>query len=1142
MKTENKLKILFVEDVPSDKELAEMELRKEGFVFISEVVETKNDFIRALNVFNPDLIISDYSLPSFDGMQALKIAKKFYPAIPFILYTGSMNEETAVECIKAGAWDYIIKEHSARLPFAVKEAMEKKAKLNIIKQSEEKYHTIFEATGTATLIVEEDTTITMANNECFSLTGYSSEELIGTKWTKYVAPESLDLMMKYDKIRRETPEKAPKKYEVNLLNKNGEVRNAILDIGFITETKQRIVSMLDITERKIAEVSLTRSEKELKKAQEITHIGSWYLDLVTNQVEWTEELYKMYGFDPELPPPPYTEHQKLFTPESWDTLSTSLTKTTDTGIPYELELKTIREDGSNGWMWVRGETVQDNEGKTIALWGAAQDISERKNAEEELRKSKQNWEGIFNGLSHPTVILDAQHNVLEINDSLREKLGKEFSEIKKFKCWNIFHEPDTTCPPNGCPFEQMVQTGMAKTTEMEMEAFGGYYLINCTPLFDNKGKLEKVIHIATDITERKTAERILQEIISKNPMSIQIVDKNGYTLSVNSAHTKLFGAVPPPDFTIFNDSQLEKQGFRELFERVKKGEIVHFPDTQFNIHDFNPEYPDVPVWVRGVVFPLMDGNGIPERFVLMQDDITERKKAEEDLYNSHKLLQRIIDLLPVRIFWKDTDLNYLGCNKVFAEDAGMSCSDDLIGKDDYRMGWKEQAESYREDDKRVLKSGESKINFEEIQTTPAGEDIWLKTSKIVLTDLNEKTIGILGTYEDITEQKKMINELIVAKNRAEEMSKVKSNFLANMSHEIRTPLNGILGFTDILKNELTNPEHIQYTNVIEKSGKRLLDTLHLILTFAKLDAEKQDINYSKVQVEDVIEETIQTFKALAKTKKLYLKSVFKTKNINTRTDEKFLLQIMNNLVNNAIKYTSTGGVTVELSKNDQNIIIKIVDTGIGIAKDKHEIIFEEFRQESEGFSRTFEGTGLGLSITKKFVELMKGKIYVESEPGKGSTFIVELPYETIPEPKIIKISSKELFSENSDEINETGDTPTILIVEDDDENRFYIENILNDYKTDSVSDGEGALSRTKAKIYDIVLMDINLGKGIDGITVVKEIRKMDGYKNTPIVALTAYVMDGDKEEFLAAGCTHYLGKPFKRKQLLSIIESIISEK
>lgn len=882
METENKLKILFIEDVPSDKELAEMELRKEGIVFISEVVETKNDFIQALNLFNPDLIISDYSLPSFDGMQALTIAKEFYPTVPFILYTGSLNEETAVECIKTGAWDYVIKEHSARLPFAVKDALEKKAKLKILKQSEDKYQTIFESTGTATLIVEEDTTITMANAECVSLTGFSSAELIGTKWANYVAPESLDLMMKYDKIRREDPSKAPKKYEVNLVNKKGEVRNAILNVGFITETKQRIVSVLDIT-------------------------------------------------------------------------------------------------------------------------------------------------------------------------------------------------------------------------------------------------------------ERKKAERVLQEIISKNPMSIQIVDRNGYTLSVNSAHTKLFGSVPLPDFTIFNDSQLETQGFKELFERVKKGEIVHFPDTYFNAHDFNPALPDVPVWVRGVVFPLMDSNGNPERFVLMQDDITERKKAEEELISSEAKYRNLIETMPEGFYRTTAEGYFVDANPSLVYMLGYESKEELM------KVHIPEALYFKKDDRDddVTYSSEFTHNTDVYRLKKKdGTEIWVEDFARYIKDSEGNILYHEGILRDVTESLRVHNAILDAKERAEESNKTKTNFLANMSHEIRTPLNGILGFTELLKNEITNPEHIKYTNIIERSGKRLLDTLHLILTFAKLDAEKQDISYSNVKIQDVIDETIQSFEAIAKMKSLYLKSEISMDNIFAKSDEKFLLQILNNLVNNAIKYTNTGGVTVELSKNSHKIVIKIIDTGIGIAKDKHEIIFEEFRQESEGFSRNFEGTGLGLSITKKFVELMKGKIYVESELGKGSTFIVELPCETMPDSINIKLADNESINENTPGIPIDKKTFSVLIVEDDEENRLYIRNILKEYNTDYAIDAPGAISRVSAKIYDIILMDINLGKGMDGLSAVKEIRKIDAYRNVPIVAVTAYVLNGDKEEFLASGCTHYLGKPFERNQLLNLIEKI----
>jgi len=193
-----------------------------------------------------------------------------------------------------------------------------------------------------------------------------------------------------------------------------------------------IVTFVNITKRKQVEDKLIRSEKELKRAQQITKIGSWYMDLATNEVVWSEELYRMYGFDPSLPPPAYAEHQKLFTPESWDTLSASLANTRATGIPYELELKTVRIDGSNGWMWVRGETENDNEGKVTGLWGAAQDITKRKHIESSLEMGDMSWWE-----------WDYEQNVVKAGDTRYTMLGFTVFEIgKDFESWTSLIHPD----------------------------------------------------------------------------------------------------------------------------------------------------------------------------------------------------------------------------------------------------------------------------------------------------------------------------------------------------------------------------------------------------------------------------------------------------------------------------------------------------------------------------------------------------------------------------------------------------------------------------------------------------------------------------------------------------------------------------
>lgn len=379
-----------------------------------------------------------------------------------------------------------------------------------------------------------------------------------------------------------------------------------------------------------------------------------------------------------------------------------------------------------------------------------------------------------------------------------------------------------------------------------------------------------------DISERKQLDTLFKDIVDKNPMSIQIVDKEGYTLTTNPAHTLLFGSAPPPNFSIFAD--LENKGIGEFIRLAKSGEVVHLPDLYYNAHDIVPEAPDKSVWIRAVIFPLKDIDGKMEQFVFMHEnitesklaeselremgnsylglfnsikqaiyiqnpdltfinvnqgaidmygyesdyfigktpeflsapgkndldkvarlvslafegnpqnyefwgikkdgtvfpkdvwtvkgkyfgkdvvitlatDITERKRAEEELSASKLFTEEILNAINVRVFWKDRNLVYLGCNDIFARDAGFNSSNDIIGKDDFMMGWREQAEKYRNDDQHVIESGLPRLLLEETQTTPEGNLITLLTSKKPLLDSKGEIIGVLGSYLDITKRK-----------------------------------------------------------------------------------------------------------------------------------------------------------------------------------------------------------------------------------------------------------------------------------------------------------------------------------------------------------------------------------------------------
>ncbi|HEX7356135.1 MAG TPA: ATP-binding protein, partial [Ignavibacteriaceae bacterium] len=410
---------------------------------------------------------------------------------------------------------------------------------------------------------------------------------------------------------------------------------------------------------------------------------------------------------------------------------------------------------------------------------------------------------------------------------------------------------------------------------------------------------------------------------------------------------------------------------------------------------------------------------------------------------------------------------------------------------------------------------------------------------------SESEISIMQTTAanlgGVIEREISKKELINAKETAEEMSKLKSNFLANMSHELRTPLIAILGYAEILKLEIENEEWNEMVSTIMQSGKRLLETLNLILDLSKVEADKVQINQTEVNIADEINDIITLFSPAAQKKNLYLKSVIKKESVVSKLDKRLLHSIVTNLVNNGIKYTNAGGVTIELSvissSGNNYAMIKVIDTGIGIAKEDQKTIFDEFRQVSEGYNRHFEGAGLGLTIARKFVEKMGGSISLESEIDKGSTFTVVIPMDD----EILKSESKKIMATEDLLPTPIGNMKKVLIVDDDMATRKIVELFLRgEIEIDTASSSKEAAEMMGKTVYSLVLLDISLGKGISGVELQQNLRSMSEYKNVPVVAVTAHAMAGDKEKFLSSGFDDYLSKPFAKNDLVTKVRFWLS--
>ncbi|ARM33180.1 response regulator [Legionella longbeachae] len=560
--------------------------------------------------------------------------------------------------------------------------------------------------------------------------------------------------------------------------------------------------------------------------------------------------------------------------------------------------------------------------------------------------------------------------------------------------------------------------------------------------------------------------------------------------------------------------------------------------------------------------PLRDDQGNVIGIIGVSLNITHRKQREERLRsnqeNTQSTLENIIAHMPGHVYWKDKNGVYQGCNNLQAQSAGLQFGYEVVGKTDFDLPWeKEQAELIRKNDRQILETGETEV-IEEIIQVKEKEAIFL-SHKSPIRNKNGEIIGVLGMSVDITERKKIEAELNIAKEKAETANRAKTEFLENMRHDIRTPLTGIVGFSDIIKEEAQNPRIKKYADNLVASSHALLDFMDEVLEAIHVSSGEIPRVKKKFELQNLLQHLIDLNKAKAFSKHLELSLDF-DKNIPKYLigDNIRIHRIILELLTNSLNFTDSGFVklTAQLAKQEgREVILKFIveDTGIGIPQDKQQEIFLQFKKLTPSYKGIYKGAGLGLAVLKQFVDELDGEIYVKSTVSKGTIFTCIIPLkmalledDTGVDQDFADLKKINLKHKTESNINKSDITTLfqhrILVVEDNPIAQIVAKTFLNqcDCHVDIAIDGQSALTYWRQNKYDLIFMDIGL-PDMDGYQVTHHIRVQEIAKNlhTPIIALTAHVGDENKQRCIESGMNAVINKPLTPKNCRDILNTFI---
>jgi PAS domain S-box-containing protein len=509
--------------------------------------------------------------------------------------------------------------------------------------------------------------------------------------------------------------------------------------------------------------------------------------------------------------------------------------------------------------------------------------------------------------------------------------------------------------------------------------------------------------------------------------------------------------------------------------------------------------------------------------------------------HERELLRALMENIPDLIYFKDCDSRFIKVNQAQASALGAKDSAACIGRSDSDYFGLEDAVRWRSQEQEIVRSGRPQVDRVELLKTSRGDGCWVSTTKVAMLDRKGRVSGIAGISRDVSERRRAEEDLQRAKVSAESANRAKSEFLTTMSHEMRTPMNAILGMADLLSESSLSEDQRDYVRIFQRAGANLLELINNILDLSKVESGHFQLESIGFDLRTLLEKIIELMVPQARNRGLQLTlEVLPGVPVGLVGDPSRLRQILINLIGNAVKFTERGSVTLRVELEWAGWLrFNVVDTGIGVAADKTEMIFDNFTQADSSTTRRFGGTGLGLAISKGLVELMGGRIGCTSEVGKGSTFFLTLPFEIRKETEIPELAEPAAIAILPAPPAGPHPLTRILIVEDSEYNLALLKAYLKDsgFELDFAENGKIAVEKVISSNPHLVLMDLEMPV-MDGLEATRAIRRWEAQPRVrpiPILALTAHATGEGVGKSLEAGCNEHLTKPIKKTTLLAAI-------